>query len=208
MIDVAIAMRSAPDVDSWVNGFVASVETAAPVVAQVLLEAADSCFETQSDPWGNEWEPHSDSTLEAIARRAAGPTRVRRNFIGPLQRGERSTRDRRWTRRRSERAASAIFNAKILIDRGILRGSLAPSPALPTPGVVTARVHAGGAAAAYAGVHQWGSKDGDTPARPYLALRGNPDAPTVDLPPAVYAEVVSTFQDSIDSFVQRANAER
>lgn len=161
MIDVELAVMSVPRVDAWSGEIESAIEGAMPAVAEVLREAADSCFETQSDPWGNAWEP---------------------------------------TRR------SAAGEGRILIDRGILRGSLAPSPTSPTPGVVTARVSAGGAAAAYAGVHQWGGAHVD--ARPFLALRGGPDAPTVDLPPVVYAEVVATIQDAMDAAVQRANAER
>jgi phage gpG-like protein len=208
MFTIDLTTLNVPDVEEWQAQLAIATASALPAAAEVLREAADSCFERQADPWGNAWAPHADSTLEGRARAAAGPTRVRRNFIGPLRRGERSTRDRRWTRRRSERASAAVFGAKILILHGILRMSLHGEVLAGPNGSGIARVTAGGPAAAYAGVHQWGSKDGKTPARPYLALRGNPEDPTVDLPEAVHAEVVATIQDAIDQFVARMNAQR
>jgi phage gpG-like protein len=94
-------------------------------------------------------------------------------------------------------------SARILIDRGILRGSIHVEIDETT---LTVRVAAGGAAASYAFVHQWGSAHVD--ARPFLALRGSASAPFVDLPPDVYAEVVATVRDAIDRWVAQMNAAR
>lgn len=109
-----------------------------------------------------------------------------------------------WTATRR----SAAHEGRILIDHGILRGSLAPSPVVPEPGRMRATVAAGGAAAAYAGVHQWGYPEGGIVPRPFLALRGTPGAPDVDLPAATRAEVVGTIQDALDAYVATKNAER
>lgn len=208
MFTIEIQALRVPAVDEWTSGLRTAIAASLPAVAEALREAADRCFETQADPWGTPWAPLSDSTLEARARKAAGPTRVRRTFIGPVRRGERVTRDRAWTRRRSERAAAAVFGGKILIVTSVLRGSLHGEVIAGPNGEGVARCVAGGPAAAYAGVHQWGNKDGTIPARPFLALRGDPNAPTVELPQAVHDEVNATVQDAIDQFVARQNAQR
>lgn len=108
-----------------------------------------------------------------------------------------------WGNAWAETVRSAAGEGRILIDTGILRGSLHVELDTAT---MTVRVAAGGAAAAYAGVHQWGGRY--IAARPFLALRGDANAPYVDLPADVQAEVVATVQDAIDRFVAQANASR
>lgn len=212
MFTVDLTTLSVPDVGEWQAQLSVAMVSAMPAAAEVLREAADACFEEQCDPWGNEWEKLSDSTLASVAARARG---TRRNTtVGPLMPGQyRADGTRRGLTRRSTRAvigrvSAALSGKKILIDHGYLRGSLHPDVVAGPNGSGIARVTAGGPAAAYAGVQQWGSKDGKIPARPFLALRGNPEDPTVDLPQAVHDEVVATIQDAIDAFVARMNAQQ
>jgi phage virion morphogenesis protein len=94
---------------------------------------------------------------------------------------------------------------RILIDRGILRGSIHVEMDEST---LTVRVAAGGAAASYAFVHQWGSEAKGIEARPFLALRGSAGAPFVELPADVQAEVEATVRDALDQYVARMNAQR
>lgn len=94
------------------------------VAAADTMALIDDSFAQSKSPDGTAWAPLSDATLMARARDAAGPSRVTNSTIGPLREGQSRTRTRRWTRRRSEAAASAVFNAKPLIDTGRLRSSM------------------------------------------------------------------------------------
>lgn len=97
-------------------------------------------------------------------------------------------------------------DAKLLVDRGFLRQSIHWAIEASPEGVfVTVRVSAGGSAASYAYVHQWGS--GRVPQRRFLPLVGDPESPTVALPPDLEAEIVATLQQAIDQWIARANAE-
>lgn len=95
--------------------------------------------------------------------------------------------------------------AHLLIDRGFLRGSIhwAIDPS-PDGQFVIVRVSAGGAAASYAYVHQWGTAT--VPQRRFFPLAGDPESPLVALPPDLEAEVVATLQQAIDQWVERENA--
>lgn len=158
MVDVELVVTATPDLSAWETGLQTALLSALAPVGEVLRESADSCFETQADPWGNPWP--------STARSRAG-------------------------------------TGRILIDRVFLRASIHVEIEEAT---LTVRVAAGGAAAAYAHVHQWGSETNRIAARAYLALRGDPSSPVVDLPPALLAEVVATIQDALDRFVAQQNA--
>lgn len=186
MIEIEVTKQL--DVSEWEAALLGGVEDAMPGIESALLEAADRCFETSTDPWGKKWRDLADSTLLARGRRAAGPSRRRVRFVGPLNEGQRGpTRSVAWTRRRSERASRAIFGAKPLIDRGALRGSLAGK----IDGT-TVRVGPGGAAAVYAAAQQFGYEQ--IPPRPYLPIHENGE---VEMPEALRAEMIETIRDAI-----------
>lgn len=205
MFEVDLSVLSIPNVGEWQTGVQAAVVQMLPAIGAALVEHVDNRFATSTDPWGVPWVGLAESTLEARARKAAGPTRVRNTTVGPLREGQKRTRTRRWTRARSERAAAAVFNAKPLIDTGTLRASI-HSYIEPGPnGDAIVKVAVGGPSAAYAAVHQWGSEDGTIPARPFLPLRGTPSDPTVVLSAEVTDEIVAMLQQAVDRFVQYAN---
>lgn len=206
MFNVDFAVLSVPNVEEWQAGIRQALAAALPAVGEAIVEHVDSCFENGVDPWGTAWAPLADSTLEKLARKAAGPTRIRAP-VGPLRQGQRRTRIRQWTRARSDRASRAVFGKKILIDRGFLRMSIHWSIE-GVGGDAVVRVAVGGPAAEYAFVHQWGTVNGDVPARPYLPIVGPAEAPVVQLPPALEAEIYGILQLAIDQWVERQNAAR
>ena len=75
MVNVTLVIESMPDVDAWAEALELGAEDAAPVVAEVLREAADYCFETETDPWGEAWASLKESTLR---------DRERRNKVGKI----------------------------------------------------------------------------------------------------------------------------
>jgi phage gpG-like protein len=189
-----------PDMNAWAQAVVDGCTDAAPAVAETLREAADTCFATSTDPWGQPWAGLAESTLIARARRLAGPSRTRNRTIGPLPEGvQRFTRRRGYDTRLAHAAISVMTpgNVKPLIDHGTLRGSVFGEPTGRQAGVTDATIGAGGPAAAYAMHQQFGDED-DYPlvARPFLPIR--PDG-TVDLPAALDIEVQATIRDAIDA---------
>lgn len=199
MLTIDVSVLSMPDVAEWQEQLRISALAALPAIGEALVEHCDRCFELGVDPWGAPWQPLADSTLEKLARKAAGPTRVR-----STRNGQTRTRTRQWTRARSERALGAVAGKKILIDRGFLRRSLHWYIEAGDNGTAIVRVSVGGPAAAYARVHQWGFEA--TPARPYLPLVGDPENPTVQLPPALEDEIFGLLQAQVDRTIERLNA--
>ena len=130
------------------------------VVAADLMTFVDDRFASSTAPDGSAWADLSESTLMARGRDAAGPSRTTRSLIGPLREGVSRTVTRRWTRRRSEAAASAIFNAKPLIDTGRLRGSIFARG--KTTGLQF------GTNVPYGPPHQVGASNGRPPQRAFL----------------------------------------
>lgn len=63
MINLRLRIISMPDIDAWAGAVRDGAQRAAPAVAEVLREHADSCFENSRDPWGAAWPVLSDATL-------------------------------------------------------------------------------------------------------------------------------------------------
>lgn len=122
----------------------------------------DDSFANSRAPDGSAWAPLAESTLMGRARSAAGPTRVSRALIGPLPEGVSRTRTRRWTRRRSEAAAAAVFNATPLNDSGRLRASLFSRGS--RDGLIF------GTNTPYARPHHNGAQNGRPPRRAFLPV--------------------------------------
>lgn len=168
-------MATAEEVKKRVSDIQARAKNLRPVLtvlAQDLRTFVDDRFATSTGPNGRPWADLSESALESRARRAAGPSVVRNRLIGPLPEGASRTRRRAWTRRRSERAAAAVFNAKPLIDTGRLRQSIATRVGRTELAVGTNVV--------YGGTHQFGSEDGLVPARPFLPFSSSATGSSVE----------------------------
>lgn len=110
-------------------------------VGQELRAESMRCFQRQESPDGTPWEPLADSTL--------------------LSRAYKRTRSAEG-RGRQRKILSRTANARILMDTGRLRGSVAVES-----DERSARI---GSALVYARVHQQGDRGGKIPARPYLGL--------------------------------------
>ena len=68
MVNLSLRITSMPDLAAWGAAIELGAEDAAPVVAEVLREAADSCFETSPDPWGVAWESLKEATVKERER--------------------------------------------------------------------------------------------------------------------------------------------
>ena len=164
---MTVTQTGATEAAARLEAMAARLRDLSPVMAVIAADTMtviDDSFAQSRSPDGSPWAPLSDVTLMARARDAAGPSRITNRMIGPMPEGTSRTRTRRWTRRRSEAAAAAVFNAKPLIDTGRLRSSAFARP--KKTGLQF------GTNVAYAGAHQFGSLNrpwGKGARRPYDA---------------------------------------
>lgn len=208
-----------PRGEAWAAAIEAGVRNAVTSMGESMREFVDRRFEESRDPWGQPWRAHSPVTLEirvSLARSTAARSADRELRAAAHANGGEITRGmlRRAGRRinaAARRAQARAQGAKLLVDKGMLRGSITSELRDGGRRVV---VFVGGAAAAYAGVHQWGNPDnevfgrarGPVPARPFLPLRGPADAPVADPPPELLDELRGTIRDAVKLALQRANA--
>ncbi len=55
MVNITLRATSMPDLNAWAEAIREGAADAAPAVAEVLREDADSCFENSRTPWGDPW---------------------------------------------------------------------------------------------------------------------------------------------------------
>jgi phage virion morphogenesis protein len=148
MIDVTLEDQQ---VQAALSRLSARVDDLRPVLADVgeeLVTRIVDTFERETDPWGEPWQPHAQSTRRARARRAAG--------------GKTGT----------QRYRRALFGAmRLLQDTGALRSSIEVQSVSRDQVTVGSRM-------AYAAVHQFGSARKGIPARAFFPVRdGRADLP-------------------------------
>jgi len=118
-------------------------------VGDMLVSRVTECFERGESPDGEQWEPLAESTKRG---------RLRHNKSNFRKNGKLSARGRR------ESAAGA----QPLVDTGNLRNSITRNVSGNSVEVGTNLI--------YGALHQFGSANGDVPARPFLPTEGLPDA--------------------------------
>lgn len=117
-------------------------------IGEDLVESIKRRFDTSTAPDGRRWEPNSMSTIMGMLEGSSG------NF--------------RKDGRVSKKGATRVANKKPLIASGVLQDTISYEIAGDSLFVGTNRFAGqwdGGAA-----VHQFGSKDGRIPARPFLGV--------------------------------------
>lgn len=117
-------------------------------IGEDLVESIKRRFDTSTAPDGRRWEPNSMSTIMGMLEGSSG------NF--------------RKDGRISKKGATRVANKKPLIASGVLQDTISYEIAGDSLFVGTNRFAGqwdGGAA-----VHQFGSKDGRIPARPFLGV--------------------------------------
>lgn len=78
MITVSVEMDAAAtqrDIGQWPVQLATGVANAMPAVAEAVREHVDSCFASESDPWGKPWSPLAPATVV---------DRVRHNRAGKI----------------------------------------------------------------------------------------------------------------------------
>lgn len=126
----------------------AGMRPAQAEIGEHLTESTKQRFETSTAPDGSRWAPKARSTLERLLAGTKG---------GVGKKG-----------RITARGSAAMMGSKPLVDTGELAHTIRWQPIPGGVAVGTDRLSglfAGGAA-----VHQFGSRDGHIPARPFLGL--------------------------------------
>ena len=144
-----------------------------PAMQDVGIELSERIrgqFSQGQSPYGESWEPLSEATKLARARKAAGRNSTKKD--GTFRKGA------------GERFVRAYSTAKPLLDTNRLRGSITSNPRKSFVTVGTSNV-------VYAATHQFGR--GNIPARPYMPIRGS----AAELPAPWMAAVVGIIEDHI-----------
>lgn len=117
-------------------------------IGEALTESTKQRFTTSTGPDGKAWKQNAPATLGQIHQRIA----------------------RSGKKGSQKRAALAVSNKKPLIDSGLLQDTISYQLINDGNGVEIGTNRFSGEWAGGAAVHQFGSKDGNIPARPFLGI--------------------------------------
>ncbi|MDR2188725.1 MAG: phage virion morphogenesis protein [Azonexus sp.] len=136
-------------------------------IGEYLVESTKQRFATSTAPDGTHWLPNSEATYL--------------NYLSGASTGDQSARGRHFGRdgRLNARGSARATNKKPLVDTGELRDKIAYQVAGDTLFVGTnrfANLWSAGAA-----VHQFGSRNGKIPARPFLGLSNDDETTILDI---------------------------
>ncbi|MCL2346106.1 MAG: phage virion morphogenesis protein [Desulfobulbus sp.] len=132
-----------------------------------LVESTKQRFSTSTAPDGARWLPNSEATyLNHLTGDSTGDKGARGKHFG---------KDGRLNARGSTRA----INKKPLVDTGDLHGSITYQ--VESDSLLVGTNHFAGKWDAGAAVHQFGSRDGRIPARPFLGLSSDDEETILDL---------------------------
>lgn len=144
------------------QGFLARVADPAPAFAEIgerLQESTQARFNTSTAPDGSPWADNAEAT---ILQYLAGRKGVYGKRGGLTQKG-----------------MTALLHKRPLVDSGVLRDTIHWQPIPGGVAVGTDRFAA--AWTAGAAVHQFGSRDGRIPARPFLGISDEDRASILDI---------------------------
>lgn len=119
-------------------------------IGEVLAESTRQRFVTSTAPDGSRWAPNAQAT-----------------YLGGLGKG-----DSRKDGRINARGAAKVMNKRPLVDTGLLAEQITYQLLPNGSGVEIGTNRFAGEWDGGAAVHQFGSRDGHIPARPFLGLSG------------------------------------
>jgi phage gpG-like protein len=132
-----------------------------------LVESTKQRFSTSTAPDGSRWVPNAESTyLNYLTGRSTGDEGARGKNFGKGG-------------KLSAKGSARAINKKPLIDSGLLQDGITYQVNGATLSVGTNRF--AGEWDAGAAVHQFGSRDGKTPARPFLGLSSDDENDILDI---------------------------
>lgn len=149
MIAIEIDNRAVLDALNDLAGRVGNLRPAMAEIGERLTESTQDRFNTSTGPDGQRWAPNSQAT---ILDYLAGKSGSYQNKSGKL----------------STRGAGYAINKKPLVDSGLLKGSIIWQHI--DNGVAVGTDRFADAWDEGAAVHQFGSKNGKIPARPFLGI--------------------------------------
>lgn len=132
-------------------------------IGEALVESTKQRFVDSQGPDGMPWEANAESTLLGVMRKS-------------LKKGEALITKRGNTR---AKAVKALARKRPLVDTGNLATQIRYQLGRGSVSVGTNRSYSGGKADA--SVHQYGTKDGRIPARPFLGLSASDEATVLEI---------------------------
>ena len=130
-------------------------------IGEVLSESTKARFQSSTGPGGEKWKPNTIATVL--------------DRIGQIKGAYRKDG------RLSKKGASAFVGKKPLVDTGILADTINYQLIDGGKGVEIGTNRFAGEWTGGAAVHQFGSKDGKIPARPFLGISGTDRAEVLDI---------------------------
>lgn len=129
-------------------------------IGEVLTESTKERFSASIAPDGSAWKPNAPATVADIHRRIIKSSRSKKRFA---------------------KAAAAVANKKPLIDSGLLQDSIRYQLINDGRGVEIGTDRFSGEWDGGAGVHQFGRRDGEIPARPFLGISASDESEVLDI---------------------------
>lgn len=159
----------------------------APVMQEIgetLAESTQQRFSTSTGPDGKRWAPLAQSTVLARLAKLSGDYAEYSNTSTRKQ-GLRRVGDKKGffdkSGRLTSKASNSVMGMKPLVETGILQDTIRYQIIDGGAGVEIGTNRFAGEWAAGAAVHQFGSKNGKIPARPFLGLSADDKAEVLDI---------------------------
>lgn len=120
-------------------------------IGELLTESTKQRFSDSLTPEGERWKPNAPATVLGVLNRISGAYSKK-------------------TSRLTKKGASAAMGKKPLVDTGILQDTISPNLVNGGNSVEIGTNRFAGEWDGGAAVHQFGSRDGKIPARPFMGI--------------------------------------
>lgn len=156
---------NSPAVIARLDEIIAQVSDLSPAMLAIgehLAETTKQRFSTSTAPDGSKWKPNAPATILARLNEISGAYGKK-------------------TGKLTKKGATVAMNKKPLVASGLLQDSIRHQPTDGNKGVEIGTNRFAGDWDAGAAVHQFGSLDGEIPARPFLGMSPSDEAEVLDI---------------------------
>lgn len=153
-------------------------------IGELIAESTKERFASSTGPDGQRWAPLAKDTILArlakISGQYAAYTNLRTRKEGQVRAGnKKGYYDKNG--KIAGKGSLAVMNMRPLVDTGLLQDTIRYQITAGGNGVEIGTNRFSGEWEGGAAVHQFGSRDGDIPARPFLGLSANDEREILDV---------------------------
>ncbi len=154
MLTVEVKDSGVQDALQALSRRISNMQPIMQAIGEDIMERTKQRFGTSTGPDGKRWQPNSVATIQAMLAK----TRSKKG--GVTKNGN-----------LSKKSQTSLAGKRVLVDTGELANSFRYQIINSGRGVEVGTNRFAGMFAGGAGVHQFGSKNGKIPARPFLPVR-------------------------------------